>query len=135
MPLATRCRRFLAAVLGHKQSAADRKINRRVLSNPMDATVVSDMLACDEAPDLFRLQQQWYQIMVTDYVAKNGTGFPLARFAERIYRLRVNDESALPESEFLAEIEVLTDHKMPPCVNSWTAKANRANTGSSATRR
>jgi len=47
----------------------------------------------------------------------------------------VNDESALPESEFLAEIEVLTDHKMPPCVNSWTAKANRANTGSSATRR
>ncbi len=50
--------------------------------------------------------------MATDYAAKNGSGFPLARFAERIYQLRVSDESALPESEFPAEVNALTDHKM-----------------------
>ncbi len=55
---ADRCRRFLAVALDHKRPTEEREANRRVLSNPMDATVVSAMLVRGEAPDLFRLQEQ-----------------------------------------------------------------------------
>ena len=53
-----RCRRFLAVALADKQPAAERQVNQRVLSNPMDATVVSAMRTRGETPDLFRLQKQ-----------------------------------------------------------------------------
>ncbi|WP_133510983.1 ATP-binding protein [Candidatus Thiosymbion oneisti] len=110
---ADRCRRFLAATLSEEQPAEERAANQRILSNPMDATVVSAMLARSERPDLFRLQQQWYDTMARDYAAKHaGTEFPLKVFAERIYQMRVDDESTLPETEFPAEVKALTDHKM-----------------------
>jgi len=110
---ADRCRRFLAAALGDEQPAEDCAANRRILSNPVDATVVSAMLARGEAPDLFRLQEQQYEIMAKDYANKNaGTEFPLAKFAERVYQMRLNDESELPAAEFPAEIKALTEHKM-----------------------
>ena len=110
---ASACQQFLSTTLGADQPTEAREANRRVLSNPMDATVVAAMLMHGDNPDLFQLQQQQYDIMAADYAARSaGQDFPLSAFSERVYQMRCNDISTIPEADFPREVKALVDHKM-----------------------
>ncbi len=79
----------------------------------MDATVVASMLTRGESPDLFQLQEQQYHTMATEYATRNvGQGIPLTAFSERVYGMRKDDVSIIPEAECPREVSELVRHKM-----------------------
>jgi hypothetical protein len=75
--------------------------------------VVVQMLAHGPTSNLFRLQEQHYQIMAADYARVNvGREFPLAAFSERVYQMRPKGETSLPEGHFLPELQCMYWHNM-----------------------
>ena len=50
------CARYIAEAFNDQQSPEDLAAAKRILSNPMDLTLVALMLSQDKKPDLFRLQ-------------------------------------------------------------------------------
>ena len=106
------CRDYLSATLDPQQPPETLAAMRQLLSNPMDLTVVAAMLARGENPDLFRLQQQQYRIMAKDYQRTQLHEFPLHKFAEAVYQMRLKDEDTLPVGEFADELQCLERHKM-----------------------
>jgi HEAT repeat protein len=107
------CDHFLAQALDNQQSPEELAEAQRVLSNPMDLTVVASMLATGKHPDLFHLQEQEYTLMSEDYQEKHlSQEFPLEKFSEAAYQMRLNDETVLPEDMFLDEILCMEHHKM-----------------------
>ena len=106
------CREYVEEALNPQQAAEHLDAVSRVLSNPMDLTITAQMLACNEAPDLFRLQEQQYRVMSQVYQRTQQRAFPLATFSERVYSMRLNDEVVLPWDEFPEEITMMSQHKM-----------------------
>ncbi|WP_068817976.1 HEAT repeat domain-containing protein [Phormidesmis priestleyi] len=105
------CRSYLAQALNPNQSSEELAATQRILSNPMDLTVVAQMIALGKTPDLFRLQEQQYQLMAADYHDRWNQDFPIKKFAEALYQLRLNDEKAIPPSEFLQELTSMEDEQ------------------------
>ena len=105
------CRSYLAQALNPNQSSEELAATQRILSNPMDLTVVAQMIALGKTPDLFRLQEQQYQLMAADYHDRWNQDFPLKKFAEALYQLRLNDEKAIPPDEFLQELTSMEDEQ------------------------
>jgi len=107
------CRAYLAEAFDSRQPPELLASNQRILSNPMDAVIVAQMLAHGETPSLFRLEEQQYTLMAADFARLHiGRAFPLAEFAERVYQMRLNDRAALPFEEFPGEIACMERHKM-----------------------
>jgi hypothetical protein len=107
-----KCKRFVEEALSPQQSEFLRQAMREVLSNPMDLTVVAQMLANDQMPDLSNLRQQQYELMAKGYLEIVGTEFPLARFCEEAYQMRVEGRSSLDEARFGKELLRLEDARM-----------------------
>ena len=85
----------------------------QILSNPMELTVVAQLIANGKKPNLLYLREQQYETMDVDYKQKNqGRPFPLDSFAEMTYKLRLNSQSLIPYEDFTNEIPRLEDHKM-----------------------
>ena len=105
------CRSYLAQALNPNQSSEELAATQRILSNPMDLTVVAQMIALGKTPDLFRLQEQQYQLMAADYRDRWNQDFPMKKFAEALYQLRLNDEKAIPPNEFLQELTSMEDEQ------------------------
>jgi len=85
----------------------------QILSNPMELTVVAQLVANGKKPNLLYLREQQYETMDVDYKQKNqGRPFPLDSFAEMTYKLRLNSQSLIPYEDFTNEIPRLEDHKM-----------------------
>ncbi|MFE8599402.1 HEAT repeat domain-containing protein [Archangium violaceum] len=106
------CEHFLTLALTPEQPEELRREMLEVLSNPMDLTLVAQMLAEGHAPDLFHLQQQQYELMARDYQEKNLTEFPLKTFSEEAYQMRLQVRSAIPEKDFGKELLRMEAHKM-----------------------
>ena len=107
------CLQYLECTLNPEQPDETLATVKRVLSNPMDLTVVAEMLARGQQPDLFHLQQQQYHIMAADYKRTNiDQDFPLGLFSERVYQMRLVGQVALPAEEFLKELQAMERHKM-----------------------
>ncbi|MCY7324023.1 MAG: HEAT repeat domain-containing protein [Phormidesmis sp. CAN_BIN36] len=107
------CSRFLEQVLNDRQPLEELEATQRILSNPMDLTVIASMIATDKQPDLFRLQEQQYTVMTEEYQEKHlGREFPLDIFSEAVYQMRLKDETTLPEEQFLEELLGMERHKM-----------------------
>ncbi len=107
------CAAYLEGALSADQPEATLAAIRRALSNPMDLTTVAVMLSRGRHPDLFHLQEQQYRLMAEDYARVNvGHAFPLEAFSERVYEMRLNDETALADTEFQAETACMARHKM-----------------------
>ncbi|NEQ34503.1 MAG: PBS lyase, partial [Leptolyngbya sp. SIO4C5] len=107
------CSRYLVQVLDDQQDAEELEVIHQILSNPMDLTVIASMIAAGKQPDLFRLQEQQYTIMTEEYREKHlGQEFPLDSFSEAVYQMRLNDQTALPEAQFLEELLGMERHKM-----------------------
>ena len=87
----------------------------------MDLTVVALMLSQGKTPDLFRLQEQQYNQMAEAFLHEWKYEFPLKRFSQAVYQMRLNDENALPAGQFLQELQALADkqYKMVVSRQSW----------------
>ncbi|MEO0896308.1 MAG: HEAT repeat domain-containing protein [Bacteroidota bacterium] len=104
---------FLDKVFDKNLDAITLKANRYVLSNPMDLVVVAQLLGRGETPGLLDLHQQQYDLMAADFKAKNQQrDFPLEKFSEAVYTMRIEDESAIPKEVFMEEIQTMERWKM-----------------------
>jgi hypothetical protein len=108
----SRCRGFLRSTIPKSKDDALTNSAKRILSNPMDLTIVSQMLARDQKPNLLRLQQQQFDSMAEDYQTTQKKPFPLETFSQAVYEMRLADQSDLPTSQFAAETECMHKHRM-----------------------
>ena len=106
------CDRYLTAMFHPEHNQEEQRATRIILSNPMDLTLVAQLLSQNETPDLLRLQEQQYQIMAADYRQKHLQPFPLQLFSECVYDMRLTDQTAIPEAEFYDELQCMERHKM-----------------------
>jgi hypothetical protein len=107
------CRNYLSQVFEADESIEDEGAAsvRRILSNPMDLSVVAEILSRGERPDLLRLLEQQYKIMAADYSWLNHQReFPLAEFSERVYMMKLEGRSSIPWD--VGELECMKQHKM-----------------------
>jgi HEAT repeat protein len=121
------CSRYLVQTLDDQQAAEELEAIHRILSNPMDLTVIASMIAAGKQPDLFRLQEQQYTLMTEEYREKHlGQEFPLDSFSEAVYQMRLNDQTALPEELFLEGLLGMERHKMVVTRQSVDSEGNSA---------
>lgn len=107
------CSRYLARILGEQQDGEEWEAIHRILSNPMDLTVIASMIAAGKPPDLFCLQEQQYTVMAEEYREKHlGREFPLDHFSEAVYQMWMHDQTAMREEPFLEELLGMERHKM-----------------------
>lgn len=107
-----KCCKYVREAFDDKNAAEELVAIRRILSNPMDLSVVAHMLAQGEQPDLFHLQEQQYQMMAVDFEQKHRTKFPLPSFAEAVHQMRLDDEESIPASEFFDELACMERHRL-----------------------
>ncbi|MEH2310747.1 MAG: HEAT repeat domain-containing protein, partial [Nostoc sp.] len=105
------CTNYLTEVLKEQQAKEELDAVRRILSNPMDLTVVALMLSQGKQPNLFRLQEQQYNLMATEYQQEWKQEFPLKKFCAAVYEMRLQDEQALPADNFSKVVMSLADEK------------------------
>ena len=105
------CSKYLTEAFNEQQSPEDLAATKRILSNPMDLTLVALMLSQGQQPNLFRLQEQQYQLMAAEYQREWKREFPLTRFSQAVYQMRLNDETTIPSSKFKRELISLEDEK------------------------
>ncbi|KST66441.1 HEAT repeat domain-containing protein [Mastigocoleus testarum] len=105
------CSNYLAEAFNEQQSPEDLAATKRILSNPMDLTLVALMLSQGQQPNLFRLQEQQYQLMAAEYQREYQREFPLKRFSEAVYQMRLYDETIIPSKEFGSELVCLGNEK------------------------
>ncbi|MEM9923692.1 MAG: PBS lyase, partial [Cyanobacteria bacterium P01_D01_bin.50] len=103
--------RYLNESFNTPQTPEELTAVKRILSNPMDLTLIALMLSQDENPDLFHLQEQQYNLMAEEYERFWKQEFPLKQLSEAVYQMRINDESALPADEFYNELLCMEDEK------------------------
>ncbi|MBH8554593.1 HEAT repeat domain-containing protein, partial [Nostocaceae cyanobacterium CENA357] len=121
------CTNYLTEVLKDQQAKEELDGIRRILSNPMDLTVVALMLSQGKHPNLFRLQEQQYNLMATEYQQEWKQEFPLKRFSTAVYRMRLEDKQALPGDEFHQVVMSLEDEKYKMVVSrQWQDEKGEA---------
>ncbi|MGD1914141.1 MAG: HEAT repeat domain-containing protein [Rivularia sp. (in: cyanobacteria)] len=105
------CDRYINQSFNTPQTPEELTAVKRILSNPMDLTLIALMLSQDEYPDLFHLQEQQYNLMAEEYERFWKQEFPLKQVSEAVYQMRINDESALPADDFYNELLCMEDEK------------------------
>ena len=105
------CIEYLAKAFDSSVMTEELAETQKILSNPMDLTVLSQIIASGECPDIFRLQQQQYDIMANDYASRQHEQFPIDNFSEHAYQIRL-DNAPLSETDFLEELQCMERHKM-----------------------
>ena len=108
------CQNYLAKALNQNLAPEELAANKNILSNPMDLTILGQVIARDEKPDLFKLQEQQYELMAADYEDKQREKFPLDDFSKHAYQIRLNN-SSISETDFLEELQCMLRYKMVIC--------------------
>ena len=111
---AARCRNYVDSLLGDDQRAEQRAAVEGILSNPMDLTIVAELLLEGHTPNVFKLEEQAYATMAREYQDNNvgHAPFPLKQFAEQVYKMRLDDRRTFGPDEFPDELAVLGRRKM-----------------------
>ena len=108
-----RCRDYLRNAFDKTKPEPNLRAIRQVLSNPMDLSVVAQILGQGQIPDIFKLQDQHYQVVAEQYQREHqGQKFPMERFVARVYEMRLHDENLFVRDEFANELAVMAEHKM-----------------------
>ncbi|XZF65364.1 MAG: hypothetical protein ACSI46_12080 [Gloeotrichia echinulata DVL01] len=107
----TACTEYLTTALNPQQLPEELNAALRILSNPMDLTVVALMISQGKQPNLFRLQEQQYNLMADEYLHEWKQEFPLKQFSAAVYQMRLADKQALPADEFYQVLKSLEDEK------------------------
>ncbi|WP_414621091.1 HEAT repeat domain-containing protein [Calothrix sp. CCY 0018] len=117
------CKKYLKQAFHKKQPQEELAAIERVLSNPMDLTLVAQMLSQGKQPDLFRLQQQQYNLVAAEYKQEWGHSFPLKKFSSSVYEMRLNDGTTLDAEEYHQELLSLEDQKYKMVISrQWQSK-------------
>jgi len=104
---------FLSTVFTDCEKDTTCAIYKTVLSNPMDLTIVSQMIAGGHTPDLGHLWEQQYAIMANDYsTLYNSQPFPLKDFSEMVYTLWDHGSHVIPAKGFEKELKCMERYKM-----------------------
>ncbi|MBN3941053.1 HEAT repeat domain-containing protein, partial [Nostoc sp. NMS9] len=120
------CTDYLTEVF-QQQAKEELDAVRRILSNPMDLTVVALMLSQGKHPNLFRLQEQQYNLMAAEYLKEWNQEFPLKKFSAAVYEMRLEDKQALPADEFQQVAMSLSDEKYKMVVSrQWQDEKGEA---------
>lgn len=107
------CRNYLTKVLDSTRATDVLQLTQQVLINPLEATLVAQMLALQEVPQLIRLIEQRYQLVAREYQRLyQKRSFPLTEFSEHIYQLRLQDRLSLKADEFEAEMQCLEKYHL-----------------------
>ena len=106
------CKDYLATALCQTQCGEETEIARRMLSNPMDLSIVGQMIGHGQSPNVFRLYEQQFRMMSAKYEREHLRAFPIAAFSERVYQQRLSDNTEVPYQDFAKESECLEDFKM-----------------------
>ncbi|AVH70690.1 HEAT repeat domain-containing protein [Nostoc sp. 'Lobaria pulmonaria (5183) cyanobiont'] len=121
------CTNYLTEVLNNQQAKEELNAVQRTLSNPMDLTVVALMLSQGKYPNLFRLQEQQYNLMAAEYLKEWNQEFPLKKFSAAVYQMRLEDKQALPADEFYQVAMSLSDEKYKMVVSrQWEGEKGEA---------
>ncbi|MEH2413282.1 HEAT repeat domain-containing protein [Nostoc sp.] len=121
------CTNYLTEVLKQQQAKEELNAAQRTLSNPMDLTVVALMLSQGKHPNLFRLQEQQYNLMAAEYLKEWNQEFPLKKFSTAVYQMRLEDKQALPADEFHQVAMSLEDEKYKMVVSrQWESEKGEA---------
>nr|MDZ8020817.1 HEAT repeat domain-containing protein [Nostoc sp. SerVER01] len=121
------CTSYLTEVFQQQQAKEELDAVRRILSNPMDLTVVALMLSQGKHPNLFRLQEQQYNLMAAEYLKEWNQEFPLKKFSAAVYQMRLEDKQALPADEFYQVAMSLEDEKYKMVVSrQWQDEKGEA---------
>ncbi|MEH2356878.1 HEAT repeat domain-containing protein [Nostoc sp.] len=121
------CTNYLTEVLNNQQVKEELNAAQRTLSNPMDLTVVALMLSQGKYPNLFRLQEQQYNLMAAEYLQEWKQEFPLKKFSAAVYQMRLEDKQALPADEFHQVVMSLSDEKYKMVVSrQWQDEKGEA---------
>jgi hypothetical protein len=105
------CHSYLTDALNPQKAPEELDAAKRTLSNPMDLSLVALMLSQGKTPDLFHLQEQQYNQMAEEYLHEWNHEFPLKKFSDAVYQMRLNDEKAVPAEIFHQELQSLEDEK------------------------
>jgi len=107
------CATFLATAFNAQKPGEDLQWTKRVLSNPMDLSVVVQMVANGKVPNLFSLQEQQYELAAEEYRRTHGgQEFPLKRFSESVFQMRLDDQRELPPDKSIAEQPALKKYRL-----------------------
>jgi HEAT repeat protein len=121
------CKNYLTKAFNQHQSREELEAAQRTLSNPMDLTLVAQMLSQGKQPDLFRLQEQQYKEMAAEYLQEWKHEFPLKKFSEAVYQMRLNDEKALSGELYYQELQSMEDEKYKMVVSrQWQDEKGEA---------
>ncbi|NEQ70224.1 MAG: HEAT repeat domain-containing protein [Symploca sp. SIO2D2] len=113
--------------LNLQQPKEELEAAQRILSNPMDLTLISLMLSQGKTPDLFHLQEQQYNQMAEEFLKEWRYEFPLKKFSQAVYQMRLNDQKALPAADFYQELLSLEDEKYKMAVSrQWTDREGKS---------
>ena len=121
--LANQVTKLIYEMYDHTRPRMQREAMRRVLSNPMDLSIVAELLLTGKSVNVFNLQRQYYDMMEEEYVAlgRGRTEFPLKQFSEFVYDMKMADLSILPGDRFEEEQLVMARHKMLTAATSVSA--------------
>ncbi len=108
---------YLSKMLNPILPMQELKDNERILSNPLDLSIVGQLLASGiTQPNLNQLQEKLYQQMAEAYHSEHTReegNFPLKNFSERTYEHRLNtDDNSLDATNYMDEIECMAKFKM-----------------------
>ncbi|BCL37629.1 hypothetical protein NSMS1_40760 [Nostoc sp. MS1] len=121
------CSCYLTQALDSQQPKEELEAASRILSNPMDLTLVALMLSQGEYPNLFRLQEQQYKLMADEYLNEWKQEFPLKKFSAAVYQMRIQDKRALPVDEFYQVVMCLESEKYKMVVSrQWLDEKGEA---------
>jgi ABC-type branched-subunit amino acid transport system substrate-binding protein len=108
-----KCQGYLANTLRKDQPSEVLESIRRTLSNPMELTIIAQMLAHGQTPDFFNLQEQQYEMVAADFERTHiNRQFRLIELSEHVYQMRVDDEASLPKKKFFDEIKSMEKYRM-----------------------
>ncbi|WP_414621353.1 HEAT repeat domain-containing protein [Calothrix sp. CCY 0018] len=118
------CQKYLKQAFDNKHKTPEElTATKRVVSNPMDLTLIAQMLSQAKQPDLFRLQEQQYNLMAAEYKQEWGHSFPLKKFSSSVYDMRLNDGTTLDAEEYHQELLSLEDEKYKMVISrQWKSK-------------
>ena len=109
----SKCESFILDVIAEENTGEMNQSIRLILSNPMDLSIIAQMLSSGNEPNLFRLQEQHFTIMRSDYeriyVHKP---FPLMEFCEHVYLMKITDEMEFDGEFFQDELKVMERYKI-----------------------
>ncbi|MBN3788814.1 HEAT repeat domain-containing protein [Burkholderia sp. Ac-20353] len=101
-------RTYVAELIGD----ADDLTGLRILGNPMEASIVAELLARGERPDLLRLVEQRFATMEAEFRSRENRPFPYVRFAEEVYAWRASGTPYFDPTGFDAEVSMLVSQKL-----------------------